>query len=517
MNRSILLPLLGMAASCPNGVKAQGQSDTKKPLNIIYIMSDDHSQQTISCYDGRFNQTPNIDSLAANGVRFTNSFVTNSISGPSRAVLLTGKHSHLNGRINNRIPFDGAQQTFPKLLQQAGYQTAMIGKWHLETTPTGFDHWTILPGQGSYYNPDFITPEGNQHVEGYVTDIITDKGIDWIENRDQSKPFCMLLHHKAVHRDWMADTADLALYEEVKFDVPQTYFDNYEGRNAAALQKMSVERDMDLVYDLKMYHPDTVTGLSHYYSEIQRMNPAQRAAWDSMYVPMTTDFYASKLTGKELAEWKYQRYMRDYLKCVYSLDQNIGRLVAYLREKGLLENTLIVYTSDQGFYMGEHGWFDKRFMYEESLRTPMVARIPDNWEAPRGVDITQMVQNIDYAPTFLALAGIEVPSDIQGVSMEQLLKGEKVKNWRKSIYYHYFEFPGEHDVRRHYGVRTDRYKLIHFYDPKDKSIDSWELYDLKSDPSEMTNIYNNTKYKATQAKMHSELERQRDLYNDHME
>lgn len=517
---TLLLPVLtlGQVQGIYAATKTKASDDCDKPLNIIYIMTDDHSYQTLSCYDGRYNNTPNLDRLAAEGVRFGNSFVSNSISGPSRAVLMTGKHSHKNGYMrNDRDIFDGTQQTFPKLLQKAGYQTAIIGKWHLGGTPTGFDHWEILPGQGSYYNPDFITPEGTKHEPGYVTNVITDKGIDYLANRDRSKPFCMVLHHKAVHRIWMADTCDLQAYEDRTFPLPETFWDDYAGRSAAAGQQMSIDRDMDLAYDLKMVDSTIHTPLKGaiVHGELARMTPSQRAKWDSLYRPLTDQFVAARLTGRELVEWKYQRYMRDYLKSVKSLDDNIGRLYDYLEKEGLLENTLVVYTSDQGFYMGEHGWFDKRFMYEESMRTPLLMRLPGCWtEAKRGGIVPQLVQNIDYAPTFLSLAGVPVPEDIQGVSLLPLIKGEKPKHWRGAVYYHYFEFPGEHAVRKHYGVRTERYKLVHFYG---NDIDSWELYDLKTDPTELHNRYSDPKLAKVRVDMHQKLDQSRRQYDDQVE
>lgn len=513
----VWLPLLALGQTgC--GMMSHEQ---KKPLNIIYIMTDDHSYQTMSCYDGRYNQTPNLDRLANEGLKFTNSFVSNSISGPSRAVLLTGKHSHKNGFMrNDGQAFDGTQQTFPKLLQGAGYQTAIIGKWHLGGTPTGFDHWDILPGQGSYYNPDFITPAGNRHHEGYVTNIITDKGIDYLEKRDKDKPFCLLLHHKAVHRIWMSDIPHLHWYEEVNFPLPETFWDDYTGRRAAAAQEMSIDKDMDLVYDLKMLDPGIDSRLKQAYihGEIARMTPQQRAEWDAVYGPLTQQFLADSLTGKELAEWKYQRYMRDYLKSVQSLDENIGRLLDYLKKEGLLENTLIVYTSDQGFYMGEHGWFDKRFMYEQSLRTPLLVRLPDSWDdkqIKRGREVPELVQNIDHAPTFLSLAGVKVPEDIQGVSLLPLFQNEKEvrkKNgWRTGLYYHYYEYPGEHAVRKHYGVRGERFKLIRFYGD---DIETWEMYDTQRDPDELQNLYGDERYAKVQLMMHQQLKDLQKQYDD---
>lgn len=483
-----------------------------RPMNILYIMTDDHTSQMMSCYDRRYASTPNLDRIAAEGVRFTNSYVANSLSGPSRACMLTGKHSHKNGFYDNTTcVFDASQQTFPKLLQGAGYETAVVGKWHLESLPTGFDHWEIVPGQGDYYNPMFITQAGDTiRNEGYITNLITDKSLHWLqEERDPSKPFCLLVHHKAQHRNWMADTCNLALYEDRTFELPETFFDDYAGRPAAAAQEMSIasDHDMDPVYDLKMLRdgkPGRLKGTYEYI--LSRMTPEQRAAWDRFYEPIIDEFYRTNPQGRARAEWKFNRYMRDYLKTLKSLDDNVGRLLDYLEESGLAENTLVVYTSDQGFYMGEHGWFDKRFMYEESYRTPLVMRLPGG---ARG-DIDQMVQNIDYAPTFLELAGVEIPEDIQGVSLLPLLRGEKPSDWRRSLYYHFYEYPAEHMVKRHYGVSTDRWKLIHFYN----DIDHWELYDLQSDPHELHNLYGDPAYATPQREMLEELVRLQKQYDD---
>ncbi len=486
--------------------------EVRKPMNIVYIMSDDHSFQTISAYDHRFIETPNIDWIANHGVRFTNSFVANSLSGPSRACMLTGKHSHTNGFTDNTRTFDGGQQTFPKLLQSSGYQTAMIGKWHLTSTPTGFNYWDVLLGQGDYYNPDFLCNGIPVHREGYVTNIVTDVALNWLENkRDKTKPFCLLLHHKAPHRVWDPDTCDLDLYNDRIYPIPKNFYDAYEGRKAAQKQKMSIEKDMDIVYDLKMADHDSII---HSNPELEkagrlnylRMTPSQRAQWDKHYDPIIQKFKAAGLTGKALAEWKYQQYMHDYLRVIHSVDRNVGRVIEYLRNHDLLDNTLIVYTSDQGFYMGEHGWFDKRFMYEESFRTPLLMYLPGGKHG----DINQMVQNIDYAPTFLQLAGIEVPKDIQGISLLPLIQGKKVKNWRQALYYHYHEFPNEHHVCRHYGIRTSRYSLIHFYD----DIDSWELFDLKKDPSQMNNIYRKKGTEALIKRLKSELFQLQVQYDD---
>ncbi|BEG97942.1 sulfatase family protein [Bacteroides sedimenti] len=509
--------LMGMAAMAATSYASDKKETKQKPMNILFIMSDDHSFQTISAYDQRYIETPNIDRISNEGALFTNSFVANSISGPSRACMLTGKHSHKNGFIDNAHKFDGSQQTFPKLLQKVGYQTAIVGKWHLTSEPTGFNYWNILIGQGDYYNPYFIDNGVKKQIHGYATNIVTDLAIDWLgEKRDKDKPFCLLLHHKAPHRTWMPDTCDLGAFDNVKFPLPENFYDKYEGRVAASQQEMSIFKDMDLVYDLKMADKEneihTKTGLEGWGREMyNRLDSAQKAKWDAYYDPIIKDFKEKKLSGRELAEWKYQRYMHDYLSVIRSVDRNIGRVLDYLKKEGLLENTLVVYTSDQGFYMGEHGWFDKRFMYEESFRTPLLMRYPK--AIKKDVKIPQMVQNIDYAPTFLDLAGVKVPSDIQGVSLLPLLKGEKKKDWRKSLYYHFYEYPAEHAVKRHYGVRTERYKLIHFYN----DIDKWELYDLKKDPSEMNNLYGKKGYEKITAELRKELVKLQKQYDDPIE
>lgn len=491
---------------------ADKKADTR--YNIVYIMTDDHTAQMMSCYDDSNVHTPNLDRIAADGVKFVNSFVANSLSGPSRACMLTGKHSHANGFTDNTTCiFDGSQQTMPKLLQKAGYQTAIVGKWHLISLPTGFDYWEILPSQGDYYNPDFITMDNDTvRVEGYVTDIVTDKGIDWIENkRDKDKPFCLFIHHKACHRAWLPDLKYLNEYEDTVFDLPENFYDDYQGRQAAAAQEMSIWKDMDIVYDTKMDTGIDTPLASTYRYMVNRLSPEDRKTYHDAYAPIIEEFKEKNPQGKDLAEWKFQRYMRDYAKVVKSLDDNIGRVLDYLEEKGLLDNTLVVYTSDQGFYMGEHGWFDKRFMYEESMRTPLVMRLPKGLKA-RG-DISQMVQNIDYAPTFLELAGAPVPDDIQGVSLLPLLKGENPSDWRQSLYYHFYEYPAEHMVKRHYGVRTDRWKLMHFYN----DIDCWELYDLQTDPHELNNLYGKEGYEEITAELKQELKRLQDQYHDPIE
>ena len=476
-------------------------------------MTDDHTAQMMSCYDRRYVHTPNLDRIASDGVRFANSFVANSLSGPSRACMLTGKHSCGNKFYDNSTcVFDGTQQTFPKILRENGYQTAIIGKWHLESLPTGFDYWEIVPGQGNYYNPDFINMNNDTiRKKGYITNLITDMSIDWMENsRDKKKPFCLLIHHKRHPPELVTGNQKSLHFTKIKsLPLPENFHDDYEGRIAAASQEMGIAEDMDLIYDLKMLKDGQESRLKKTYEcMLNRMDSLERKQFEDFYAPITEEFYKLNLKGKELAEWKYQRYMRDYMKVVKSLDDNVGRILDYLEDKGMLENTLVVYTSDQGFYMGEHGWFDKRFMYEESMHTPLLMHLPKGLKA-KG-EIREMVQNIDYAPTFLELAGIPVPEDMHGVSLLPLLRGEHPVDWRKALYYHFYEYPAEHMVKRHYGVRTDRFKLIHFYN----DIDTWELYDLKEDPTEMHNLYGNSDYASIVDSLKETMLELQEQYND---
>lgn len=509
---AMVTPATGLLQGCKG---QQGENDAPLRPNIVYIMTDDHTAQMLSAYDTRYAHTPNLDRIAKDGVKFNRSYVANSLSGPSRACILTGKHSHANGFTDNESgkPFDGSQPTFPKYLQQAGYETALIGKWHLISEPTGFDFWRVVPGQGDYYNPRFINMDGNEEVvHGYLTNLITDMSLDWLDNReDKDRPFLLMIHHKAQHRNWMADTCNLRLYEDQTFALPENFFDDYDGRDAAAAAEMRIDNPMhmDIQYDLKMLNPEEMTRLKETYEAfLGRMDEKQRAAWDAFYDPIIEEYYNSEMTDKELAEWRFQRYMRDYLKTLKSLDDNVGRVLDYLDEHGLNDNTLVVYTSDQGFYMGEHGWFDKRFMYEESLNTPLLMRLPKGLDA-RG-EINEMVQNIDYAPTFLELAGVDIPEDMHGVSVVPLLRGEHPDEWRDAVYYHYYEYPAEHAVKRHYGVRTDRYKLMHFYN----DIDRWELYDLQDDPSEMNNLYGVPDTEGTTEALKQRLKELQEEYND---
>ena len=476
------------------------ESKVSERPNIIFIMSDDHSVAAISAYGSNLISTPNIDRIANEGAKFNNSFVTNSICAPSRAVLLTGKYSHLNGVLDNNQIFDGEQETFPKILQEAGYQTSMIGKWHLKSKPTGFDNWKVLKGQGEYYNPLIIDESGEKNILGYVTDVITDLAIETLDNRDQKKPFAMLMHHKAPHRNWMPNLKYLGAFKDKKFPIPPTFYDDYSSRSSAAKDSDMRIENMFLTWDMKLRPEDideeTGSGGSGKVSGLIRdsyrewMNTDQRKLWESYYDSISTAYRNSNLKGKDLLEWKLQRYLEDYLGTILSVDESVGKILDYLDNNGLSENTIVVYTSDQGFYLGEHGWFDKRFMYEESLSMPLVIRYPKEIKGQQKLD--EIILNLDFAPTFLDYAGIKVPKSMQGNSIRNLLSGKQKSKWRESMYYHYYEFPhGWHFVKKHYGIRTDRYKLIHFYD----DIDAWEFYDLKNDPNEINNIYNNKNYK----------------------
>ncbi len=488
--------------------KKQGEDTESQRPNILVIFTDDHATAAISSYRSVINQTPHLDRLAEEGVLFENAFVTNSICAPSRAVLLTGRHSHHNGVRDNGDIFDGSQTTFPRLLKEGGYQTALVGKWHLKSDPVGFDYWEILPGQGQYYSPDFKTAEGTRQYEGYTTEITTDLALSWLEEeRDPDRPFLLMCQHKAPHRSWMPSPEKLALYKEETIPEPSSLFDDYEGRGpAAANQEMTIARHMFLHYDLKMnVHPDEMDALEGpdqwVGGLLDRMTPVQREAWQAAYGPSNASFREKDLEGDDLVRWKYQRYIKDYLRCIASVDDGVGQILDRLDRLGLAENTVVVYASDQGFFLGEHGWYDKRFMYEPSLRFPLLVRWPR--EAPAGLRVTQLVQNLDLAPTFLELAGVTVPEEMDGESLASLLRGETPANWRTSVYYEYFE-RGIHAVEPHSGVRTDRYKLIHFHDSG-----SWELYDLAKDPGEMDNRYDDPGLGLVRAKLHQELVRLR--------
>lgn len=474
--------------------------------NIIYIMSDDHAAHAISAYQGIYAgvaPTPNIDRLAKEGALFTNTFCTNSICGPSRATILTGKYSHQNGFYKNEggAPFDGSQVTFPKLLKEAGYTTAIVGKWHLWSEPTGFDYYKyhVLNGeQGAYWNPSY-NDNGQEVAEsGYATNLAGDFALDWLDNkRDKSRPFCLLFQFKAPHRPWDPDSIYLDLFEGAEMPYPETFNDDYQGRELTAGNTMMTIENHLTRRDMKMAPPP---GLS-----VQEIHAWERTGDKGEQVsPSDT------LTGMALKKWKYQKYIKDYLACVRSVDDNVGRLLAYLDETGLAENTIVIYTADQGFYLGDHGWYDKRFMYEESLRMPFLIRYPRSIKA--GQRIKEMTLNIDFAPTLLDMAGVKIPDEMQGESFAPLLNGEGVEQWRDAIYYHYYEYPKWHHVQPHYGIRTDRYKLIHFY----YDIDVWELYDLQEDPNELSNLYNDPEHSALIASLKDELKQLQVLYGDNI-
>lgn len=472
-------------------------SQAANPPNILFIFTDDHASHSISAYGSKINETPNIDRIAREGMLFRRCYVPNSICGPVRAVIQTGKYSHTNGFLVNGNKFDGTQQTFPKLLQGIGYQTAVIGKWHLgeHMAPQGYDYSEVLIGQGPYYNPPML--KNGQRVEhtGYTTDIITDLALEWLQStRDDDKPFMLMYQHKAPHRNWQPSPKHLTMYDDVTIPEPDTLFDDYSGRaSPASTQDMSIEKTMT-ANDLKLNTPKNLT-------------PEQLAAWNAAYEPKNAAFRAANLTGKDLIRWKYQRYIKDYLRCIASVDDNVGRMLDYLDEAGLAENTVVIYSSDQGFYLGDHGWFDKRWMYEESLLAPLLVRWP-GVTAPGSVS-GSIVSPLDFAETFLDIAGGEVPGDMQGRSLTPILSGETPEDWRKSFYYHYYEFPGAHSVRRHYGVTDGRFKLIHYYEP---DVNEWELFDLATDPKELRSVYGNAALAGEQSRLEGELARLRAQY-----
>uniref|UniRef100_UPI004047D648 sulfatase family protein n=1 Tax=Algoriphagus sp. TaxID=1872435 RepID=UPI004047D648 len=515
------LSLLLFASS----VWAQTPSPTSARPNIIFIMADDHAYQAISAYSNRLIETPNIDRIAKMGMRFTNATVTNSICAPSRATILTGKHSHLNGKIDNDFPFDTTNVTFPQLFQDAGYQTAMFGKLHFGNAPKGFDQFKILPGQGSYYNPDFITKnEGTVRIEGYVTDIITDMTLDWLqEERNPEEPFLLFYLHKAPHREWLPAERHLEEFTQRTFPEPATLFDDYSGRGRAAKEaEMNLLKHMNWSGDSKIYPsvmrelgiPQTSAWDTMAFSrEVGRLTPAQLANWTRSYDKVNAALKESfpSMGEKEKMQWRYQRYMQDYLGTIRAVDENVGRVLDYLEANNLMDNTLIVYTSDQGFYLGEHGWFDKRFVYDESFKTPLLVAWPGKI-APKSTSTT-MVQNLDYAQTFLEAAGIPAPADMQGESLLPLLTGHPEAWTRDAVYYHYYEYPAVHMVKRHYAVVTEQYKLVHYY----YDTDEWELIDRIKDPQELCNVYDDPTYAPVVAELHRKLEALRKQYGDNSE
>lgn len=510
--KEILIPLTGLIAVSCNSDQMVGNRSTERP-NIIFIMSDDHTWQAVSCYEhqvSEFATTPSIDRLASQGMRFDRCLVTNSICGPSRATILTGKYSHQNGVFGNAAKtskFDNTQQTFPDLLQKSGYSTALIGKWHLHGKPSGFDHYDILPGQGAYYNPSFILNDSLYQEKGYVTDIITKKSIEWIAEASKTdNPFMIMVHHKAPHRKWEPAPEYLNLYRDVKFNEPATLLDENSGRGRAAKESdMSIAETMKMDSDLKIWEDSTSEG---YRKFIERLDNEQRSAWEEAYRPLINEFMELNLDNNDRIRWKYQRYMQDYMACIKSVDDGVGEIMSFLEETGLDRNTIVIYTSDQGFFLGEHGWFDKRFIYEESLRSPLIIKYPG--VISPGSYCNELVSNLDFAGTMLDAAGVAIPDDIQGKSMLPLFEKGYSTDWRKEHYYHYYEFPGSHRVKRHYGIVTERYKLVHFY----FDIDEWELYDLKNDPDELTNVYEDDEYREVREELHERLLELMDFYGD---
>jgi arylsulfatase A-like enzyme len=463
--------------------------------NILFIFADDHATAAVSAYGSKLLDTPNLDRIAREGMRFDRCYATNSICAPSRAVVLTGLHSHRNGVMTNREPFDGSQTTFPKLLQNAGYHTALIGKWHLKSDPTGFDHWQILIDQGPYYNPRLKTAGGEARHEGYTTDVLTDLALDWLtKQRDAGKPFLLMLQHKAPHREWQPPARHAHRFDDRTIPEPPTLFDDYSTRaSGARSQEMSIAEHLTRL-DLKLEPPNGLT-------------PAQLAAWRTDYAARQAEAPTRNIAGREGTRWRYQCYMRDYLGTILAVDESVGRVLRMLDESGLAANTLVVYSSDQGFFLGEHGWYDKRWFYEESARMPLLVRWPERVKA--GSTSDRLVQNLDFAPTFLEIAGVSSPSSMQGRSLVPLLRGAPPSDWRESIYYHYYEFPATHSVPRHLGMRTDRYKLIHYY-----QADEWELFDLSKDLAELRNVAHDPAYRDERSKLARELTRLRQHYGD---
>jgi len=489
--QTIAMTVLAALTLCTTGYTAD--KNPNRP-NILFIFTDDHATAAISAYGSKINKTPNLDRLAGQGMRFDRCLVTNSICAPSRAVILTGKYSHINGQLTNRNRFDGSQQTAPKLLTAAGYQTAIVGKWHLKSTPTGFEHFEVLKGQGQYYNPLLLTNGKTIKHTGYTTDIITDRALKWLDSRDKTKPFFLMAQHKAPHGRWEPALRHLNLFTDRDIPEPDTLFDDYKGRSAAARgHKMGIADHMG---DARLM-----------FKYSSKFTPQQLKVFDGFYKPRNDAFRQANLTGKQRTRWNYQRYIKNYLRCVTAVDQNIGRMLDYLDKNKLTDNTVVIYNSDQGFYLGEHGWFDKRWIYEESLRAPMIIRWPGTVKpATTNSDI---VSNVDLAQTFLDIAGIKAPDDMQGASIVPILKGTTPDHWRKTFYYHYYE-SGGHGVPAHYGVTDKRYKLVHFYEPQ---LNAWEVFDLAKDPQEMTSVYDDPKYADVVKQLKAELTRLQKQYH----
>jgi arylsulfatase A-like enzyme len=510
---------LSVSLSLTVSLSVSLSSFSQSRSNIIYIMSDDHDADAISAYNKKFISTPNIDRLAKEGVLFTRNFVSNSICGPVRATLLTGQHSHKNGVKDNRTRFDSSRMTMPKIFQANGYQTAIVGKWHLHSYPAGYDYWMILPGQGLYFEPRFISMKGDTSTyHGYATDVITDEAIKWLEARDKSKPFVLQVHHKAPHRYFLPPLKYIRQFHDKKFPEPATLYADTAGHGTAwHLQTMSILHDMRLCSDLKVdpafimdipwLKPDSAE-ISYYNAIFNRIPQEERKEIKKIYEERGKLLKELKPKGKELLKYKYQWYMQDYLACVASVDENIGRLLDYLDKNGLSSNTAIMYTGDQGMYLGENGWFDKRWMYDVSMQAPFLLRWPGHVKP--GSRSSEMTQTIDYAPSILDIAGIKTPSYMQGISFIPAVTGKQKKLPRQNLYYHFYEYKADHTVLPHLGIRGERYKLIYFY-----TVNEWELYDLKSDPSEQKNLINSASYQQTFLQMKKDLLRLRNEYDDH--
>jgi arylsulfatase A-like enzyme len=494
-----------------------GSQSQQRP-NVIYIMSDDHDNDAISAYSRKYIQTPHIDRLAREGMKFRKAFVGNSICAPSRATMLTGQHSHKNGVKDNRTPFDTAKNHVAHLFQQAGYQTALVGKWHLHSLPMGFDYWRILPGMGQYFDTRMITMNRDTIItRGYSADVITDEAISWMDMRAKNKPFLLLLNHKAPHRNFVPALKHLQTFSSREYAEPPTLYIDTAGRGSAwRTQTMSILHDMRLSADLKI-DPKYLEGIPElkpaeddiatYNGIMRRMPKEQLAAFESIYAERGKIIRDKRPTGKELLKYKYQWYMQDYLACIASIDEGVGRILDYLDKSKIANNTVVVYTSDQGFYLGENGWFDKRFAYDVSMQTPLLIR----WPAviKKGMTSDALVQNIDFAPTLLDLIGAKIPKTMQGMSLKPILTGQTKKLSRKYLYYHYYEFVKDHTVIPHRAVRSDRYKLIHFY-----TVDEWELYDLAKDPGELNNLVSKVEYFSALQEMKKALRSVRLLYQD---
>ncbi|MCP4453291.1 MAG: sulfatase [Planctomycetes bacterium] len=485
-------------------------AETQKP-NIVFFFSDDLTTQAISAYQYGMDlpPTPNIDRLAREGMLFENSFCGNSICTPSRGAVMTGLHSHKNGIVHLGGALDPDMGSWPKALRQNGYTTAVFGKWHMKTKPSGFDAWDVFSGQGNYYNPElFGSKGGSRRIQGHSTDVVTDLALDWLADRDTSKPFALLVQHKAPHRNWKPSIHDLQLYRDITLPEPPSLFDTYDTRVSAANHKMGIDQHMRMGSDLMMFSGDEERKV------LTRLTSDQRKAYMTAFAEENAAFQANPPTGKALVRWKYQRYMKNYLRCVAGVDRNVGRVLAQLDALNLAENTVVVYCADQGFYLGEHGWFDKRWAYEESMKMPLIVRWPGRVKA--NSRCKAMVQNIDYAPTLLAAAGLAPDWNVHGISLMPLLTegGATPSNWRDTLYYRYID--GGHGVAKHSAIRTNDFKLLYFDQPRNdaEAQNRWELFSLSQDPQEMTNLASDPQYASKLSAMKARFWKTRTFYDD---